>query len=235
MSRDPYARIAPWYDRLLEPANAPVRSIAYRMYEPDETMSVLDAGCGTGAGLERYVNAGCDCHGVDTSEAMLAQAHKRLGDTATLTLGSADDLAYDSGTFDLVLAGLFLHELSPTVRDRVISELARVTSAEGRMLITDFGTGDLTTKGHVVRSISMVAERIAGRDHKKNCKTFLATGGIPAAATRLGLEVENSRHVGGGNMAIYLLKKPKPKTEDRKAKTEKRRPKTEDRRPKTDG
>lgn len=204
---DPYARIAPWYDRFLERIDGPVRATAFAMSAPTPTMKILDVGCGTGITLERYVEAGCDSFGVDASDAMLTQARKRLGDRAVLTYGTAEHLAFDDNTFDRVLASLFLHELPADVRDTIMSELVRVVSPGGRIVITDFATGDMTLKGHTIRSVSMVIERIAGKDHKRNCTAFLASGGIPAAADRHGLTIDASRHLGGGNMGIYVLRK----------------------------
>jgi ubiquinone/menaquinone biosynthesis C-methylase UbiE len=205
--RDPYARIAPWYDRFLESVDGPTRATAFGMSAATEAMTVLDVGCGTGITLEQYADAGCTCFGVDASEAMLAQARSRLGDKAALTYGNAEHLAFEDDTFDRVLASLFLHELTATARDTIFSELARVLSPQGRIVVTDFGTGDLSLRGRSIRSVSMVVERVAGRDHKRNCKTFLASGGIPAAADRHGLTIESDRHLGGGNMGIYVLKK----------------------------
>jgi ubiquinone/menaquinone biosynthesis C-methylase UbiE len=204
---DPYARIAPWYDRFLKRVDGPVKTTAFEISAPTDTMRILDVGCGTGTTLEQYVNAGCDSYGVDTSEAMLTQARNRLGDTADLTYGSAAHLAFEDGTFDRVLASLFLHELPDDVRSAVFSELARVVASDGRIVVTDFGTGDLTVRGRSIRSVSMVIERVAGKDHRRNCKAFLASGGIPAEAGRHGLVIESSRHLGGGNMGIYVLKK----------------------------
>ena len=204
---DPYARIAPWYDLFLERVDGPVRETAFTMSAPTPSMKVLDVGCGTGITLEQYVNVGCDTFGVDASEAMLAEAHTRLGERTELTFGSAEHLGFDDDAFDRVLASLFLHELPVDARDAVLSELARVTSPTGRIVITDFGTGDLTLRGQAIRSVSMVIERVAGKDHKRNCKRFLASGGIPAAAGRHGLTIESSRHLGGGNMGIYVLRR----------------------------
>jgi ubiquinone/menaquinone biosynthesis C-methylase UbiE len=204
---DPYARIAPWYDQFLERVDGPIRATAFMMSDPTSGMNVLDVGCGTGVTLEQYIGAGCMGFGVDASEAMLAQARKRLGDTAELTFGTAEKLDFGDGSFDRVLASLFLHELTPNVRDAVFSELARVVSPDGRIVIVDFGTGDLTLRGRSIRSVSMVIERVAGKDHKRNCKTFLASGGVPAVADRHDLTIESSRHLGGGNMGVYVLKK----------------------------
>jgi len=204
--RDPYGRIAPWYDLLFEPANAPLRSISLRMHEPTTSMAVLDVGCGTGADLEPYADAGSRCYGIDASPAMLRRAQDRLGDRAELTLGDAGDLPYEDAMFDLVRASLFLHELSPATRDAVVAEMARVLAPEGRMLIVDFRDGDLTTKGRVIRAVSMITERVAGREHKRNCKTFLRAGGAPTAMARAGFEIDRSKAVAGGNMGLYLLK-----------------------------
>ncbi len=202
---DPYARIAPWYDRFLERFDGPVRATAFAMSAPAAGMRVLDVGCGTGATLEQYVDAGCACSGVDMSEAMLHEARIRLGDRADLTLASAERLAFDNDTFDRVLASLFLHELAPPTRDAILSELARVVKPQGKIVISEFAVTSLTLRGRIARAVSMVIERVAGKEHKRNCATFLAAGGVPQAALDHGLSIESSHHLGGGNIGIYVL------------------------------
>jgi len=202
---DPYATIAPLYDRFLERFDGPVRATAFTASAPLTGMRVLDVGCGTGVTLEQYVDAGCVCSGVDTSKAMLHQASKRLGDRVDLTLASAEHLAFEDNTFDRVLASLFLHELAPATRDVILSELARVAKPDGKIVVSDFAAGDLTLRGKMIRAVSMVIERMAGKAHKRNCVTFLASGGIPAAARQHRLAIDSSRILGGGNMGIYVL------------------------------
>jgi len=203
MSKDPYRRIAPWYDRFLEPMNAPVRAIAMKMLQPSQGMTVLDVGCGTGTGLEEYVEVGCEVFGIDSSPAMLNQARARLGGRADLTLGDATDMPYDDDTFDVVVASMFLHELAPEIRDGVVPEIARVLTRDGHALIIDFAASDLTPKGRAIRAMSLVVERIAGKQHHRNCKAFLTSGGVPMLSSPL--EVDRSKILGGGNMGIYLL------------------------------
>jgi len=203
MPKDPYGRIAPWYDRFLEPMNAPVRAISIKMLQPSDGMMILDVGCGTGTGLERYLEAGCEVFGIDASQAMLSQARTRLGDRADLTLGNAADMPYDDNTFDVVVASMFLHELPAETRNRVVSEIARVLAPDGKAVFIDFAASDLTPKGRAIRAVSMVVERIAGRDHHRNCKTFLSSGGVPTLSSRLDLD--QSKILAGGNMGIYVL------------------------------
>lgn len=204
-TKDTYRRIARFYDRVLEPVNAPLRSIGLKLFPTDDSMTVLDVGCGTGAHLEAYVESGASCFGLDASPAMLEQATARLGNRCDLKLGDATALPYEDSSFDLVFAALFLHELDVSVRAAALSEIARVVKQEGRILIIDYRSGSLRMKGYVARSLSTVAERVAGRDHYRNWRTYLRSGGIPTMATNTGLTVEREKIVAGGNLALWLL------------------------------
>ena len=209
-SHDAYGRIARYYDRVLEPLDAPLRPIAMRLHPVDASMTVLDVGCGTGTFLEFYADAGATCHGIDLSRAMLGEAARKLGDRADLRLGDATALPYDEGVFDLAIATLFLHELDPQTRIAVLSEMARVTGAAGRVLVIDYYSGSLTFKGHAMRAISAVPERIAGRTHHREYRRYLKLGGIPAMALEAGLAVEREKVIAGGNLAVWILRPVRP-------------------------
>ncbi len=206
MSSDAYAGIARYYDRLLEPVNAPLRAAGLRMHPPTEGMTVLDVGCGTGAHLEAYVDAGATCTGIDASPAMLGQARARLGDRAELIHGDASGMPFDDGSFDLIFTSLFLHELEPDVRDSVLEDIVRVAHPDGRILIIDYRNGSLRLKGKVWRTFATIAERVAGADHYRNWRTFLALGGVEAMLPA-GAATTNSRIVAGGNLVITLIEK----------------------------
>lgn len=204
--RDAYGRIARFYDAMLEPMNAPLRAIGWKLYPTDETMNVLDVGCGTGAHLEAYVQSGAECFGLDASAAMLEQASARLGAGAELELGDATALPYKDSSFDFVFTSLFLHELDAATRAAALTEIARVVRPDGRVLIIDYRAGSLRAKGYVTRSISTVAERVAGREHYRNWRAYLSAGGVPADSANARLTVEREKIVAGGNLAAWLLK-----------------------------
>lgn len=204
-TNDAYGRIARFYDTLLEPVNAPLRAIGWKLHPTDASMTVLDVGCGTGAHLEIYADSGAECVGIDASPAMLEQASARLGDRAALELGDATALPHSDSAFDLVFTSLFLHQLEPDVRAAALSEMARVAKPGGRVLIVDYNSGTLKTKGYLMRSVSTVAERIAGTDHYRNWRGFLRSGGVPAVAATAGLRTEREKVVSGGNMGLWLL------------------------------
>jgi ubiquinone/menaquinone biosynthesis C-methylase UbiE len=205
-ANDTYRWVAKYYDRLLEPMNAPLRPIAFGLCPTDDSMTVLDVGCGTGALLEAYVASGAECVGIDASPAMLNQATARLGEAADLDLGDATALPYEDASFDLVFTSLFLHELAQDAQLTVLTEMARVARPDGRVLVIDYRAGSLRMKGHVRRTISTVAERVAGRDHYKNWRGYLSSGGLPTLLPRTVLTVEREKIVAGGNLALWLLR-----------------------------
>ena len=169
---------------------------------------MLDLGCGTGAHLERYLEAGCVVAGVDTSEAMLGRARARLGDQADLRHADAAQLPFPDTSMDLVTATLVLHELTEADRDAVIREVVRVLTPDGRLLVTDFHVGPLRPPmGWLSRAFSVSAEILAR--HLNRSWAFLRSGGVPAMATRHGLAVEQGRVVAGGNIGLYLLRRPR--------------------------
>lgn len=203
---DPYRWLAPWYDRLVEPFNAPLRRIGLRMYPVGAGMDVLDAGCGTGVHLSLYAEAGATCFGVDLSPAMLEQARRRLGDAAEVRLASVAQLPFPDARFDLVLAALFLHELDDVARLAAMGEIKRTLRPGGRVLAIDYHAAPIgRLKGRVWRGFTHVVERAAGRPHHRAFRRFLAGGGVPALAAAAGLEVAEARVVSGGNMGLYLL------------------------------
>ncbi len=204
MSSDAYVGIARYYDRLLEPVNAPLRAVGLRMHPPRPGMRVVDVGCGTGAHLEAYVDAGASGTGIDASPAMLERAGARLGGRATLIHGDAAAMPFEDASFDLVFSSLFLHELDPDLRRDVLTEMLRVVDASGRLLVIDYRTGPLRWKGRLWRSVATVAERVAGANHYRNWRRYLDAGGL-AGMMPDGVTVEREKIVSGGNLSLWLL------------------------------
>jgi len=202
-----YARISKRYDRFLEPVNAPLRTIGLTMYPTDESMRVLDVGCGTGAHLQLYVDSGAQCYGVDASESMLSIARERLGARATLDLGDARTLSHTNASFDLVSISLVLHELDKDAQREILAEMVRVTKPHGRILVIDYRVGPLRLKRRMTRVVSFVAERLAGRRHFHNWRTYLRAGGLPALVSSADVETDREQIVSGGNLSLWLLKR----------------------------
>lgn len=185
---------------------AGVRRVALGVVPPQPSWQVLDVGCGTGAGLAPYANAGCTVVGVDVSKAMLDRAAALLGDTAELHHTDGNELPFGDDRFDLVTTSMVLHEVPAEAREQFVAEMARVLKPVGRMLLIDFRFGELRGwRGPIVRAVSSMIERVSG--HYSGYRSFKASGGVLPVADRIGLTVEREKIVAGGNIAIYVVAK----------------------------
>jgi len=206
--KDQYKNWAKWYDRVFGPLNLALRQIGLKMYPPKKEMQVLDIGCGTGVHLKLYQDKGCRVYGVDLSDAMLDVAVKTLGDQATLKKCDARNTGFPDKQFDLILSCTVLHEMPQEVREAVLQEALRICKDDGRMLIVDFHTGPVKKfKGYFSKIIITIAETAAGGEHFKNYRHFMKNGALPELIKKSGFEVEDSKIVSGGNIAIFLLRR----------------------------
>jgi ubiquinone/menaquinone biosynthesis C-methylase UbiE len=206
---DAYGVQARFYDRVVEPLNAPLRVAARQVCAPRPEWTVLDVGCGTGAALAEYAQAGCRVIGADPSPAMIARARDRLGDDADLRLINGSRLPADDGSVDLVLVSLVLHSVSRADAVGILREAARVLVADGRMLLVDFGTSGLRfPRGWLGRGITVLAELAAGPRHAANSLHYLRHGGLPVLLDEAGLVVRAVRPTAGGAITIALVGPP---------------------------
>lgn len=101
---------------------------------------LLDIGTGTGRMIELFGKAAAQVTALDRSPDMLRLARAKLpqdaGDKYALLLGDFLALPLESGSADTVLLHQVLHYAQ--VPELVIEEAARVTTANGRVLIADF-------------------------------------------------------------------------------------------------
>jgi ubiquinone/menaquinone biosynthesis C-methylase UbiE len=206
MSKDAYSRISRWYDMLFDSMNAGLRAVSHKMLPPQDDMRVLDVGCGTGSNLEAYQKAGCSVYGIDMSPSMLQIAEQKLQEDAELYLGNATAMPYEDNFFDLVTTTLMLHEVSPSVRDQVITEMQRTVKPDGSIILIDFHPGKLRfPRGWMYKIIITISEIAAGREHFANYRQFMASNGLPSIIDAHQLAIEKKKVVSGGNMALFLL------------------------------
>ncbi len=204
---DAYRRIARWYDSIFGPLNAGLRGLGLKMFPPRQGMDVLDVGCGTAIQLAAYQQAGCRVFGIDKSQAMLTVARRRLGARADLHLGDSARMPYPDGAFDLVMAATVLHEMLPEVRGTVLDEMKRVLRPDGRMLLIDFEAGPVRPlRGWITKAVIAISESAAGRQHHRNYRNFMASGGLPTLLGDRGLSVDQRRIVSGGAIGVYLVR-----------------------------
>jgi ubiquinone/menaquinone biosynthesis C-methylase UbiE len=138
---------------------------------------------------------------------MLQVARYRLGESADLYMGDASNMPYPDKEFDLIIMSTVLHEMPRAVRSAVINEAKRTIKEDGRILLIDFHPGPIRPlKGWLYKSIITFIEFAAGGEHFKNYRDFIANKGLPALISTPGLLIDQEKIVGGGNIALFLLR-----------------------------
>lgn len=104
---------------------------------------VLDLGCGTGV-LTRMIADHLDAKsggfalGIDAAAKMIHVARKRRqSETCRFEVVAAEDLPYESGSFDAVISSLFFHHVPLDLKKWALSEAWRVLLPNGKLVIAD--------------------------------------------------------------------------------------------------
>jgi ubiquinone/menaquinone biosynthesis C-methylase UbiE len=195
------------YDPLLEPLVGGFRRAGLEVAPLEPGSRVLDVGCGTGAHLALYAARGAEVTGVDTSTAMLKEARRRLGPEVRLVQAEAAALPFGDGRFDLVVAMTVLHEFASGQRRAVLAEMRRMAAPRGRLLVIDHHPGrPHGARGRMIRRFAATIEWIAGGEHTRNFRDFLASGGIFGLTGPAGLVLERWSVEAAGTMGVYLLR-----------------------------
>jgi ubiquinone/menaquinone biosynthesis C-methylase UbiE len=111
--------------------------------EIDRGEQVLELGCGTGALTRRVARRGASVKGLDVNPEMLAVARTRLdaerltGRVTLVEAGVADLDEEPDESYDVVVAGLCLSELSADELAYGLGEVTRILRPGGRLLVAD--------------------------------------------------------------------------------------------------
>lgn len=117
-----------WWYRGME---AITRHVIQRFYSRGKDLNILDAGCGTGAGLRYLADYGC-VTGLDFSPLAL-QFSRQRGETR-LVRGSVTDLPFQNDAFDLVTSFDVLY-IQGIEDERALHEFRRVLAPGGRVIL----------------------------------------------------------------------------------------------------
>jgi len=145
--RNVYNRIAPVYDLwgTLTETRARQRGIELAGIQDGEW--ILDVAAGTGMILTEVVlrNPNGKTAAIDISEGILQRARAKLKDTRAqveLKQGSAFEIPFPAGTFDLLING-YMFDLMPQVSfPQILAEFKRVLKTEGRLVLINMTEGE---------------------------------------------------------------------------------------------
>jgi len=110
-----------------------------RNYPKFRTGKILDVGCAVGHGSVAIAEAFPDAevHAIDVGAPMVRYAHARaesMGVPVHFSQQSAEAMRYEDGSFDFVVSGATLHELSTAGIKNIIRECHRVLKPGGVMI-----------------------------------------------------------------------------------------------------
>ena len=161
--------------------------------------SVLDVACGTGTlalDAKHQVGAKGSVTGIDASAEMIERARRKAnkaGLEVTFVTGTAQQLLFGDGRFDVVMGTLMLHHLPKPVRAAFAREARRVLKPGGRLLLIDFGKPPLQSR--------------LPRLHRHGHIDMKAIGKL---LTENGFEISETGPVGTKNLNFIRAKPLKP-------------------------
>lgn len=187
----PYDRISPDYDATRRPIGSEiVLGCLAGLDRPLGEVTLLDAGCGTGAYAQAVIGRVGRIDAIDLSPGMLAQAAAKLADEAAagriaFHRGSIAELPFEDARFDAVMTNQVLHHLDsghdeafPVLR-RAIGEFARVLRPGGALVINTCSREQLSRAYWYWRLVPDAPERYCRRFAPfATLRRFLAEAGL---------------------------------------------------------
>jgi SAM-dependent methyltransferase len=154
--------------------------------------TLLDVGCGTGRQVFQLADK-CDrIDGIDPSVRNISVARRKLAAKPTngVRFHHADALAYLAEKdlrFDYATLSYVIHEIEERERNRLLQTLSSVAR---NLIIVDYLVPQ--PRGHW-RMLNEAVEFMAGSDHYRNFKSFVAGDGLTGLLERAGLIVLGER------------------------------------------
>ncbi len=109
------------------------RALLNRWYSPNHKLSILDAGCGTGAAMTTYLTDYGTVTGFDLSTLALKFCQRRKA--YRLAQASVTHLPFADNSFDLITSFDVLYERGVTDDSESLAEFSRVLVKGGRVLL----------------------------------------------------------------------------------------------------
>jgi SAM-dependent methyltransferase len=163
-----------FYDRIIAPNQDPLFREVKNLIEPHS--KVLDVGCGTGR------------LGIDLSKRNIDRARLTLFKQPTDNISFqhwqlSETIKKGQAHFDYAILTFVIHEVNEDERIKLLNEITLVAD---QIIIGDYQTPRPDGfSGFFSESI----EFIAGREHYRNYKSYMANGGLYYLANKAGLRI----------------------------------------------
>jgi ubiquinone/menaquinone biosynthesis C-methylase UbiE len=163
--------------------------------------NVIDIACGTGAQAFHLAEKCRSITGIDIWEPMINYAEKKRQKlnipNLTFQIADANDLShFKDKEFDFSIMSLALHQFPPADRIRIMKEAVRISK---KMIIADYAT---PLPRNIYGIGTKIVERLAGKQHFLNFKSYISAGGLSGIIKEIGLK---TLHIGVFGNEVFVL------------------------------
>lgn len=193
-----------FYDRIIAPNQDPLFREVKNLIEPQS--KVIDVGCGTGR-LAFVLADHCNSIlGIDLSKRNIDRAQLTLrlqpNEKISFQHRNLSEIHNEGQTrFDYAILTFVIHEVNEDERIKLLTEVALVAD---QIIIGDY---QVPKPDGFLGFLSETIEFIAGREHYRNYKSYMANGGIYHLASRAGLKIINEIQNPSSASCICVLTK----------------------------
>lgn len=166
---------------------------------------VLDLCCGTGTQCSIISQSGSNVFGIDHDCGILHYAALHYPNLP-FVCADAGSLPFKSAFFRSLIISYSLHEKTPAMRQKMIKEVLRVLKPESKIIFIDYET-PWNFSSRIGRVFTFIIEKMAGKEHFRNCQQFLNWGGLRDFVQRSRLKELESIPIALGNSRILIAKK----------------------------
>jgi len=206
-SKDEYGRLARVYDPATSPFLDRIRRVVAKRVREAGCRRILDICCGTGRQCVLFHEEGLDAVGVDLSPSMLAVARRGSPSSVSFFRQDAAELGFSDHSFHAATICLALHEKPAGTREAILREAIRVVRPEGLLFLLDFAPPKGVT-GRALRLGLAAIERLVGREHYANFRSYTAADGLPGLTSGMSLEAAGERgRFFAGNLELAVFRR----------------------------
>jgi len=200
-----YNLMAKIYDPIFYLSLKPIRIAVMNELLKYKEKIILDLCCGTGNQIKLLSKHGFrNLYCLDISDSMLEIA-KRNDSSIKIYNEDATKTNFDDASFDVVIISFAIHEKDRNTQQALINEAYRIIKKDGFMLVVDYVFDNKTTKfGRILISI---IERIAGREHYRNFKSYIQNKGLLSLIKKDKFKLIKYNRMSSGAVTISIYQR----------------------------
>lgn len=192
------------YDLLIETLLKRIKERIAQFVSQNDLSPVLDICCGTGKQCHLIEDNGQRAIGLDLDSKMIEYAASKYPHLS-FVCADASHIPFQKKSLRGIIISYSLHDKSPEMRARMLSEAKSLLAPGGKIILVDF-ENPWNSKSRLGGYFTWVIERLAGGEHYTNRKQFLKQGGLEEFIKQNNLVKVEKHPVTLGNSSLTIVK-----------------------------